>query len=544
LDKKENKGENLKEGFLMDMKIFKLLREEWIHPLSIVIVGFCYYMSFFNYGISLSDEGFFVYGAERVLQGQLPLIDFISYAPGSYFLLALLFKVFGTNLLVSRFMEMAFLLVDGLMMFYISKRLMPKNMAVIPSFILIIFPGPWHKVFFTFGLLLSLIALVRFLEKKTTLRILTVGWCIGIALVFKFESGLFSFLAIWIVLFLNHILKAGKFLINIKTMGFFLKDLFLCSLGLISMIIPFILYYYSHSALMKVLYSFRGYYEYTTTYTDIGFSGRPSPLEAFTRFAIGNLKNHFFYLILLLYLYTFGKVIIHFFIRKREDFPFQLPVLLFGVFSLTYFYVPFTKPYLLQSVAMAYILFGSMMYSFIQKRGMKLKAVLFILVLLLGLYLVNSFKMKPYFYSGSISRLYAIGKEGAKPINLNKAKIYLSPKEFDNVSGLVKYFEGKEGYLMPLFYEPMVNFLTGLENPTRFSVLTPYYLKSSTQQKQVIGEMERYKIKYLLIYRALWLSEGNISFSNYAPILYEFVRKHYQLEKEIGDYLIFSMSDP
>jgi len=31
--------------------------------------------------------------------------DFISYPPGSYFLLALLFKIFGVNLLVSRLME-------------------------------------------------------------------------------------------------------------------------------------------------------------------------------------------------------------------------------------------------------------------------------------------------------------------------------------------------------------------------------------------------------------------------------------------------------
>lgn len=525
------------------MKNFKLLKEEWIYPMSIVILGFCYYISFFNYGISLSDEGFLVYGAQRVLQGQLPLTDFASYPPGSYFLLALLFKVFGTNLLISRFMEMAFLLVDGLMMFYVSKRLMPKNLAIIPSFILIIFPGPWHKVFFTFGLLLPLCALIRFLEKRTTMRILIVGWCIGIALVFKFESALFSLLAIWIVLFVNHILKAGKFLINKKTMGSLFKDLLLCSLGLFSVIIPFILYYYSNSALMKLLYSFRGYFEYTTTYTDIGFSGRPGLLKAFTKFAIGNLKNHFFYLILLLYLYTFGKVLIHFFIKKREDFPFHLPVLLFGVLSLTYFYVPFTKPYLLQSVAMAYILFGSVMYSSIQKRGVKSNVVLFILVLLLGLYLSNSFKMKPYFYSGSISRLYAIRKEGARPITLRKAKIYLSKKDFENVSGLVKYFEGKEGYLMPLFYEPMVNFLTNLENPTQFSVLTPYYLKSATKQKQVIEEMERYNIKYLLIYRPLWMSRESIGFSNYAPMLYEFVKKHYQLEEEIGDYLIFSIGN-
>jgi hypothetical protein len=76
-------------------KRFDDFKKEWIYPLLIVIIGFCYYISYFNYGISLRDEGSLVYGAERVLEGQLPMSDFISYTPGSYFLLALLFKLFG-----------------------------------------------------------------------------------------------------------------------------------------------------------------------------------------------------------------------------------------------------------------------------------------------------------------------------------------------------------------------------------------------------------------------------------------------------------------
>lgn len=73
--------------------------KNWIYPLGIILLGFTYYITYLNYGISLSDEGFFVYGAERVLQGQLPMSDFISYLPGNYFLLALLYKIFGLNLL-------------------------------------------------------------------------------------------------------------------------------------------------------------------------------------------------------------------------------------------------------------------------------------------------------------------------------------------------------------------------------------------------------------------------------------------------------------
>jgi hypothetical protein len=40
------------------------------------------------------DEGIILQGAERILRGQVPYRDFFSFfTPGSYYLLALLFKI-------------------------------------------------------------------------------------------------------------------------------------------------------------------------------------------------------------------------------------------------------------------------------------------------------------------------------------------------------------------------------------------------------------------------------------------------------------------
>lgn len=56
-----------------------------------------------NDSYSIYDEGIAVYGAERVEHGQVPYRDFWTmYAPGQYYLLALLFKIFGTKLIVER----------------------------------------------------------------------------------------------------------------------------------------------------------------------------------------------------------------------------------------------------------------------------------------------------------------------------------------------------------------------------------------------------------------------------------------------------------
>jgi len=514
-------------------------RKRWFYPIFIVTIGFCYYITYFNYGINLGDEGFFVYGAERVLHGQLPMSDFMAYPPGSYFVLALLFRVFGTNLWVSRFMEIAFLLLDGLLIFYVSRRLMPDSWALIPSFILVLFPGPWYKIFFTFGLLLPLFSLFRFLEKGTTGRVMMVGASIGISLLFKFESGLYSSVAVGVAIFLNHVWKDGHFLLRRRALWDFTKDIFFCSIGFLSVLSPFLIYYISHSALLKSFYTLRERYESQA----IGWVGemfeKPSLLSALTKFQLGGLKHLFFYLIVILYLYVFFKVITYLFIQKRKDFSLLLPVLILGSLSLTYAYIAFSKAYLLHSVAMAYILFGFVLHSYVRKGGVRSRVLLIFLLLLLGLYVIDNLKMRGY-HSGNINMLFRIEREGASLVESKKARVYVSYKQLDTINGLTQFFKGKDGYLLPLPYDPMVNFLTGLQNPTRFSFLIPPFLSEVSRQKEVINEVERYKIHYLLIHRWLWISAGEQGFSSYAPILYEFISRHYQLEKEIGGYLIFS----
>ncbi|HEV2492785.1 MAG TPA: hypothetical protein VG204_06890 [Terriglobia bacterium] len=50
-----------------------------------------------------ADEGIVLAGAQRVLLGQVPYRDFFSfYTPGSYYLVALLFRLFGSSILVGR----------------------------------------------------------------------------------------------------------------------------------------------------------------------------------------------------------------------------------------------------------------------------------------------------------------------------------------------------------------------------------------------------------------------------------------------------------
>ena len=433
-------------------------------------------------------------------------------------------------------MEITFLVINGLLTFYIGKRLMPGRWALIPAFILLAFPGFWHKVFLPFGLLLSLLMLLRFLERRTMLRNLCVGWAAGITLVFRIEAALFSSVTILVSLFCYHIWKDGVVSINKEALLGFLKESILFGLAMLSILIPVLACYHYHSGLGRLFHSLKeGYGPGNIGWVNDYFE-KPDVLSAVTRFHIGSLKTLFFFLTVILYLYAFVKVIIHFFVEKREDFPLLLPVLILGVLSLIYPYIAFSKAHLLQVAAMSYVLFSSLIYSFWQRKGLKSRIGLVILILLLGLHILDSFRWSSYFASGSISRLYMIRKGGARLISSPKAKIYVENKYFGPIEGLIRFFEGKNGYLMSLDNQQMVNFLTGLPNPSRHALnLTPPLLKGVAKQSEIIGDIERYKIKYLLIRKLFWEERGEIyGFRVYAPVLYEFVLRHYRLEKEVG----------
>src|SRR3954452_5779330 len=60
------------------------------------------------------DEGMVAYGAERVLNGHRPAVDFYSpYGPGVFYLIAAAYRLFGTRLLVERWVAALLLVAVG-----------------------------------------------------------------------------------------------------------------------------------------------------------------------------------------------------------------------------------------------------------------------------------------------------------------------------------------------------------------------------------------------------------------------------------------------
>ena len=70
---------------------------------TIALLSFAYVFFFRHYTTLDPDEGIILQGAQRILQGEVLYRDFFSFfTPGSYYFVALLFKLFGSSILVAR----------------------------------------------------------------------------------------------------------------------------------------------------------------------------------------------------------------------------------------------------------------------------------------------------------------------------------------------------------------------------------------------------------------------------------------------------------
>jgi len=184
----------------------------WFKLITIYIAVFAithWYLSYYRdmlYALS-ADEGYIIYGAKRVLDGQIIYKDFFQfYPPGNFYLLALIYKLFGYSFTVAR--ESA-IIIDSLinvMMFYLSYKAFKAWYAIIPPLFFMILGFPnwiqfshyWtSELFFLF----SLIFFLWYLEQKKRYYLYISGFLIGITTLFLQMPGLYGGILLLMLLF-------------------------------------------------------------------------------------------------------------------------------------------------------------------------------------------------------------------------------------------------------------------------------------------------------------------------------------------------------
>ncbi|MBW2388129.1 MAG: glycosyltransferase family 39 protein [Deltaproteobacteria bacterium] len=183
--------------------------------------------------VSWTDEGVLVYPIWRVAEGELPYRDFQQmYGPSLFFLGGLVFRIFGSDLAVLRYLLLGVKAATCVMVYLGARRISGRPFAYIAYALAVVLAGliwPVSSVPYAsfFGTALCLAGLLSFLalERRFLLGCAVAGLCFGLAATFKQTTGAFAFLALALYLLLEDGKWRGRpsaiFAIAIRTSRWF-----------------------------------------------------------------------------------------------------------------------------------------------------------------------------------------------------------------------------------------------------------------------------------------------------------------------------------
>ncbi len=156
-----------------------------------------------------SDEGTLVEGAVRILHGQVFARDFFEVmGPGTFYSLAAMFKLFGATFFVDRLYLFLTSIGTFLAMYFLSRRVCGRY-AILPAALLVgvYFSTMWpmvnHHVDSNFTVLLSVVCIVLWQEKRKKSLLVGAGVLAGVTTCILQPKGMLLLLAVFVWLWVQ-----------------------------------------------------------------------------------------------------------------------------------------------------------------------------------------------------------------------------------------------------------------------------------------------------------------------------------------------------
>lgn len=154
---------------------------ERLIALGFLLMTFLYLCLFRRYSLIDPDEGIILQGAQRILDGQVLYRDFFSFfTPGSYYLVALMFRIFGDSLLVAHTALAAIAAAFSPITYLLSRRVCSRQASLLVTTLMSVTALPLrfvvaHNWESTLLACIGLYCAVRFLESGSR------GWAFSAA---------------------------------------------------------------------------------------------------------------------------------------------------------------------------------------------------------------------------------------------------------------------------------------------------------------------------------------------------------------------------
>lgn len=168
------------------------------------------------------DEGLILTGTLRVLNGEIPHVDFYAcYGPGQFYVLAYLFEFFGENLTIARIYDLAIrsgiVTLVFLVLFNSNQKLvLALFFAALSCIYLITDPSYLYPIYPTIFLILAgtFFLCSGFVQEKSKVPLLISGFLTGLAALFRYDMGFFACTAYLLSIITLERIKHHKFYVE------------------------------------------------------------------------------------------------------------------------------------------------------------------------------------------------------------------------------------------------------------------------------------------------------------------------------------------
>ena len=453
----------------------------WRSYLLFALCASLYLLPFMRIMFAWSDDGTLLCGAERIIHGQVFARDFFEVmGPGTFYWLAIFFKLFGVTFLASRICLFISSLGIALSYYFLTCRIC-RSYRTLPCLILAgtVFSGNWpaisHHTDSTFFALLAIICLVLWKDATRNSLVTATGLLAGITTCIHQPKGVLLLCACLVWLWFQRHRTSAPLLTAVLLIG-----------GYFTVVAFVLTYFWSQGALGSLVYA---NYFFPLHY----YSGVNSVAYAFGIFRYNWTNN----------VTAFGGGLWAFVIASILLIPFLfvavLPVLILFI-GFRYKWKSITPEIALYWLCgwalwlseihrkeITYLAFGSPLliilciYALTQSRRKLADIALQILaisaVCLVGLNCCS------VLYAGAHTTMTRVGKVaviGSEPA-LRFMNEYIAPGEE------ILVYPDSPGYY----------FLSGTTNPTRYSLLT-YNYNTPAQFQEVLSVLDQRRVKWVI----------------------------------------------
>jgi hypothetical protein len=514
-------------------------RRDLLVAFALALLSLLVFLGYWDYGIN-DDEGYLLGGVIRVLDGEVLYRDFHhTYAPGGFYLVALLFRVFGEDLLVLRALWLVLRVSIVVLAYLAGRRILPRTGAAAAALLFVAAPGPWHKSFFHFFLLANALVLTG-LRGRGTRAVAGAGLLAGVTFLFRQDLGVFV-AAAYALLFLlrRRSREDGK-----RALAFFL----FAALPLIACGIYFVQEGALGIAVRKIL--FAGMRDNQTN--DLPFPPLLHPLTGgWTGLAFGAIR-------LLYYLPVPLAIGAGAFawkrLRKGDD---GLPLLVYSFLGLLSFHQAIWRSdlaHLLQAVGLSYLLLPWAVYALVPRPALlrPLLALLLPPVLYLAMagygavyrapaglarIAAEGLQAIPPYYTGSYAQ---IGGEDVR-LAIPRARVRTSPEEagfLETLRAVLDRYSSPGDYILTVPGLQMIYFLFDRANPTAYVHLRRA-LDSREEEDRYIHDLLDRPTRLVLLRDVPLDGREERRFRRFAPRVFEAIEGSFDRVEKIGDLDVY-----